>query len=93
MKEELTESEQDTLAVLRYHADPQGMAWHGPRSLAKAIGDPTMQGYADAHKALEGLQAKQRIEWIKTAWPPPAVDVIRPRRPLDHRFAQWRVLP
>jgi len=89
---------QDVLAVLRYEAASNGTCWHGPRHLARALGDPSSAGYADAVGALQELQSAGKIKRIRTAWPPAAIRecalAMRPkdRTPADLATALWQVL-
>ena len=55
----------DTLCIMSRWAKDGHSCVAGPWHIAGAIGEPSMQGYADAAKALAELQAAGRIRKIK----------------------------
>ena len=56
---------QATLRILAWWSSGARPVVAGPWHIAGAIGEPSMQGYADAAKALAELQAAGRIRKIK----------------------------
>ena len=65
----LSDTAADTLAILRQWAGPHNAVWTGPWHLARASGDRSAQGYADAQAALSELTDAGAIRHLASAWP------------------------
>ena len=69
MAPHLTSPAADALAIMRHWAGPSGIVIAGPWHLARASGDPSQQGYADAQAALSELTDAGAIRRLASAWP------------------------
>ena len=72
----------DTLRIMAHWSKDRHPCVAGPWHIARALGDRSQQGYAEAAKALTELQAAGRIRRIK---PSPGAK--------DRQTAYWEIRP